>query len=71
MYVEKKSDSDTHRSSGWLRRKADNLILKLKKNPDEKYFFFMEKFDFEKKKSEKNLEHFENFEKIFFVRIFF
>ena len=40
--------SDTPRSSGWVRWKADNFLLRFKKNPDEKYFFIMEKFDFEK-----------------------
>ena len=42
------SCSDTPRSSGWVRWKADNLLLKFKKNQDEKYFFIMENFDFEK-----------------------
>ena len=51
--------SDTPRSSGWVRWKADNLLLKFKKNPDEKYFFVMEIFDFEK------IIIFENFENIF------
>ena len=30
------------------RWKADNLLLNFKKNPDEKYFFIMENFHFEK-----------------------
>ena len=40
--------SHTPRSSGWAHWKAGNFLLKFKKNPDEKYFFIMEKFDFEK-----------------------
>ena len=43
------SRSDIPRSSGWWRWKAENFLLRLKKSPDEKYIFFMEKFDFEKK----------------------
>ena len=43
------SRSDTPRSSGWARWKAMILLLRFKKNPDEKYFFIVEKFDFEKK----------------------
>ena len=39
--------SDTPRSSGWVRWKADNFLLNLKKS-GEKYVFIMEKFDFEK-----------------------
>ena len=42
--------SDTPRSSDWLRWKADNFLLNSKKNPDEKYFFIVEKFDFENSK---------------------
>jgi len=34
--------------SSRARWKAGDLLLKFKKNPDEKYFFIMEKFDFEK-----------------------
>ena len=45
------SCSDTPRSCGWMRWKADNLLVNFKKNPDEKYFFIMENFHFEKKKS--------------------
>ena len=41
------SCSDTPRSSGWVRWKADNLLLKFLKNPNKKYFFIMEKIYFE------------------------
>ena len=36
------------RSSGWLRWIAEIKLLRLKKNPDEKYFLIMEKIEFEK-----------------------
>ena len=42
------SRSGIPRSSGWLRWKAESALLRFKKNPDEKYFFIMEKFYFEK-----------------------
>ena len=32
------SRSDTPRSSGWVRWKAENFLLNLKKNPDENIF---------------------------------
>ena len=53
--------SHTPRISGWAHWKAGNFLLKFKKNPDEKYFFIMEKFDFEKIFLEKNENIFENF----------
>ena len=40
---------DTPRSSGRMRWKEESTNLRLKKNPDQKYFFIMEKFDFENK----------------------
>ena len=43
------SCADIPRSSSWLRWKAENFLLRLKKNPDEKNIFFIEKFYFEKK----------------------
>ena len=66
------SCSDTLRSSGWLRWTVERILLKLKKNPDEKYFFIMEKFDFEKKshffsRSKKN-QHFSILKNIFVHR---
>ena len=39
--------SDTPRSSSWWRWKADVKFLMLEKKLDAKYFFVMEKFDFE------------------------
>ena len=75
------SCSDTPRSSGWVRWKADNLLLKFKKNPNKKYFFIMEKMYFEKIFFEfsKNIKNFsilkcfdilQNFQKIFFQNKF-
>ena len=35
-----------------------NILLEVKKNPDEKYVFIMEKFDFEKKFSKNQTTNF-------------
>ena len=48
IYKPYTSRSDTPRSSGWLYWKGETMLLRFKKNTDEKYFFIMKKFDFEK-----------------------
>ena len=63
------SCSGTSRSSGQVRWKADNFLLNLKKNPDEKYFFIMENFDFENFKKMKNI--FWEIFKFYIGKIFF
>ena len=56
-------------TSGWVRWIAENFLLNFKKNPDEKYFFIMEKFGFENFKKIKN-ENFENFQILYRKNIF-